>query len=34
MSLIEVLREVYKLKKFVNVYKFTDGKKYFDDQIS
>ena len=32
MSLIEVLREDYKLKKFVNVYKFTDGKKYFDDQ--
>lgn len=32
MSLVEVLKEVYKLKKFVNVYKFTDGKKYFDNQ--
>jgi len=31
MSYIEVLEEVYSSKKFAETYKFTDGKKFFDD---
>ena len=32
MSFIEVLNEIYNSKNFVNTYRFTDGKKFFEDE--